>query len=266
MRSALSQLPGFYGEPVYLDVAHFGSAGLAGRVPGARQREIAGPGDLGDVVRGHRLVIGHYAAASLLDAGCTGLAVQVREPRSRVLSLYRFWQENPAEERAGWGPWGSDLVALADRPLGEFLRSGAVWPAVDNAIRRQLLAPGPPPARVRTARGRRRFASDARYPLLRDTLRVVAWSGDSEDFLARVCGELGVTSVPVLERENVTRVRAEPQVVDRATYRRLVTLTAGDTAVLDRLTSDGLLRRRSAEDLDREFAETARRLSFTLDI
>ena len=124
MRSALSQLPGFYGEPVYLDVAHFGSAGLAGRVPGARQREIAGPGDLGDVVRGHRLVIGHYAAASLLDAGCTGLAVQVREPRSRVLSLYRFWQENPAEERAGWGPWGSDLVALADRPLGEFLRSG----------------------------------------------------------------------------------------------------------------------------------------------
>jgi hypothetical protein len=94
----------------------------------------------------------------------------------------------------------------------------------------------------------------------------VSWTSDSEDFLARVCRELGVDEVPVLDRENVTRVRAEPQVIDRATYRRLLTLTAGDSAVLDRLATDGLLRRRAGEDLDREFAETARRLSFTLDV
>ena len=264
MRSALAQLPGCYTGPYYYDRAHFGSDELRRAVPQPNQATIVEAGRLAEIVGTHRSVIGHYAAPSLMAAGCAALAVQVREPRSRVLSLYRFWQAQPPHERAGWGAWASDLVAWADRPLEEFLRSPAVWPAVDNALSRQLLVDRTTSSARQAARRRRWGALAASYRHLRRRLRVVEWSQRSEVFLARICEVLGAEAVPALERENVTEVRAREQVIGQDSYRLLERLTRADSHLLGRLVADGLLLARTTEELDRDFQTTAERLGFRL--
>ncbi|HWG74101.1 MAG TPA: hypothetical protein VG184_08605 [Acidimicrobiales bacterium] len=264
MRSALAQLPGCYAGPYYYDRVHFGTDDLGQAVPEPNKATIVESGRLAEVVGAHRLVIGHYAAPSLMAAGCAALAVQVREPRSRVLSLYRYWQTEPAHERPRWGAWGSDLVARADRPLGEFLRSPAVWPAVSNAISRQLLVDRTTSTARRAACLRRWAVVSGSYHRLRRSLRVVEWSQRSDAFLARICAVVGVEAVPALERENVTEPLADHQVIDQATHGLLLRLTRADSHLLERLAADGLLMRRTKQDLDLDFAGTAERLGFHL--
>ena len=92
-----------------------------------------------EVVRTHRVVMGHVSSATLVRAGCTSLAIQVREPRSRVLSLYRYWQGQDQAQFDRWGNWGRTVVAAAQLPFPEFLTSDYTWPAVDNTLARQAL-------------------------------------------------------------------------------------------------------------------------------
>ena len=264
VRSALAQLPSCYAGPLYYDPAHFGSDELRRSIPEPNRSTIVGPAALAQVVQSHRLVIGHYSAPSLTAAGCDVLAVQVREPRSRVLSLYRFWQALSPGERAGWGGWGSDLVTKADRPLAEFLRSPEVWPAVDNALSRQLLS-GRMASGPAHAMGRRRWRDlSGRYRKLQRSLRVVEWSERSDAFLARVCEAVDARAVPTLEVENVTDVRPDGQVIDPGTLGLLAGLTGSDLHLLDGLMTDGLLAPRTREDLDEEFGITVERMGFRL--
>ena len=113
---------------------------LVDGIPTPRRETVAEPSALAGIARTHRLVIGHFTVGSLLTAGCTAIAIQVREPRARVLSLYRFWQAQPENERSSWGPWGTEVLSKSDLPLRDFLRSPSVWPAIENAIAFQALA------------------------------------------------------------------------------------------------------------------------------
>jgi hypothetical protein len=200
----------------------------------------------------------------LTAAGCAALAVQVREPRARVLSLYRFWQGWSDEMQQAWGRWGSELVARADLPLGEFLAAPGVWPAVDNAIVRQLLASRTAPGPRRGVPRLGRWDRSGRYARLRRALRIVEWSSRSDEFLARICELTGADTVPVLRRENVTKVAGAEQLIGTSALRLLERWTSRDADILDRLSADGLLARRSRADLDREFEDTADRLGFRL--
>jgi hypothetical protein len=264
LREALAGMPGCYAGPLYFDPAHFGSAELLDAVPEPNRSAVATSGALADLVPLHQLLIGHYSARTLIEAGCTALASQVREPRARILSLYRFWQSTPADERASWGLWGSSLIARADLPFDRFLASTSVWPALENSMARQLLGQRLPASGLRSVPTRRPMASRSAYSELIKRMRVLEWSDRADDFLQRVCDAIGVADPPSPERVNVTKVSGEPQRFTPKTLRLLDRITAADRDILDALMSDRLLPLRRPHQFDEAFADTAERLEFHL--
>ena len=138
-----SHLAGCYTGPVYFDRQHFGTNRLADGVPKQTRHVIGSLEDVRRIIETHRLAMGHIAAHTLVSAGCDSLALQVREPRARILSLYRFWRAQDEGERSRWGLWGSDLIGQASKQLGAFLATPSIWPAVDNAIARQVCGTTP---------------------------------------------------------------------------------------------------------------------------
>jgi hypothetical protein len=260
VRDAVARLPGSYTGPRYFDLQQFPVVGLLDGASDETLGTIVDEADYREVVGAHRVVMGHVSAATLLAAGCTDLAVQVREPRSRLLSLYRYWQAQSGPHLASWGTWGLEVVGAADLPLAAFLESPMTWPATDGALARQALGGiASPYDGARTWR-----PSDADRERLAARLSVAEWSTDSDRFVARVWSRLGEPEVPALGRVNVTEVVGGPQVLDGTTVATLERLAGPDRALLDHLMDRGLLRRRSDADLDDEFARTAGRLAFTI--
>jgi len=261
LRSAVGELPGTYRGPLYFDEAQFGTAAWVAGMPGPRRQRIASPAELVGIVGSHDLVMGHFTVTSLLAAGCNSIAMQVREPRARILSLYRYWQSQPELERSSWGPWGTEVMATADLALGPFLISPGVWPAVDNGISLQALAP-----RKRRLPGvAKRSAVSRVCAELKDRRAIVEWSSRSETFLERVFDRVGASTVPPLGRENVTMVDGDDQKIDASAQRILRRVTRIDRHFLNQLSDAGILDRRSPEELDLEFETSAIALGFRLD-
>lgn len=265
VQAALSALPVCHSGPVYYDEDHFGWLDPARQLPPQRAATVATRGQLREVIGSHRLVIGHFSAATLAAVGVRALAVAVREPVSRVLSLYRYWRSLPPDAAASWGEWGVTLMAAATNlTLGEFLAAPVTWPAVDNQLARQLLVDG----RVRRVsalhRRLRLTAFRYGYPSLRRRLVVAGWSGQAQTFVSEVCAAVGVITPPPVERVNVTRVTpdADRQPIPAATRVLLDRLTRWDRELVDRLMADGLLPERGPGDLAGEQRATAERLGF----
>jgi hypothetical protein len=97
-------VPDSYVGPAYFDSDHFG--GFDPRLPASSQSRLASPRELRVACTNHRLVMVHHSATNLMASGCRALAAIVREPRSRVLSLYRYLQVMSADERRSWGGLG----------------------------------------------------------------------------------------------------------------------------------------------------------------
>jgi hypothetical protein len=248
-RLALENSDGFYGGPLYFDEDHFGSRELVAALPADRQELVASPADLARLASSCRVVFGHYSASSLMAAGCGSLAIQVREPRTRVLSLYRFWRSQDPAERDSWGVWGRDLVSCADLPLGQFLAGQTVWPAVDNHIARQV-AGGLPLATTIAA--------------LSESGSILEWYDRSDRFVGRVLTFVGDSAAPALRRVNVTEAQDDGQPLDRDGLQRLEMSTARDRLLIDGLMDAGLLERRTEPELQAEFESTAERMGFRL--
>jgi hypothetical protein len=260
LRSAVAQLPGGYSGPLYFDEQYFGSFELLQGVPSPNRETIAKPEDLRAIVESHRVVIGHYGALSLMEGGCTDLGIQVREPKARLLSLYRYWQAQPDSVRLSWGLWGQDLVAKADLPLKGFLTSPSVGPAVDNLLVRQALGYRQKDRTV--VRNRRNFGG--LYTRFKEMPLTVEWTLRSQRFIDRICEQIGASHVPTLRRENATEAIGQDQTIDAGAMRLLNELTRADRLFLGRLSEDGLLVKRSQSDLNSEFEEDALRLGFRL--
>ncbi len=259
-------MAGCYTGPVYFDQQHFGTARLAEGVPVQTRHVIGSLDDVRRIVDTHGLVMGHFAVRTLISAGCGSLAVQVREPRARILSLYRFWRAQDEGERTRWGLWGSELIGQADQPFSAFLASPSVWPAVNNSISRQVCGRGSRTSARRASGPRTRSGLARRYGAIRPWLGIVEWSNRSEVFVERVMEAIGLDSVPELDRENVAQPSGDTQVIDRSTHERLCRLTAADSQLLLHLAADGLLEQRDAGDLDEEFEREAERLDFRLEV
>lgn len=264
VRDALASLEGSYTGPRYHDLQHFGDPQLIAGLPEDKLGELARPEDLRRLAAQHRLVMGHVSVRSLMDAGCRAVAIQVREPRARLLSLYRYWQGEPEEVSRAWGMWGSSVVATAKLPLAGFLSAPAAWPAVDNALWRPVLGSGLPGTAGRARRARTPWLAARRYRAVRPHLSIVEWSTRSDRFVERICQAIGAERVPELTRINTTVVRGEPQSIDAPTMAALEAATRSDTALLRRLMDDGALERRSPAELDAEFTQTAGRLAFEI--
>ncbi len=231
LRTSIAALDGSYTGPLYFDALHFGSPSWVDHIPPTnRETIVEGSDQLRGIVRRHQVLIGHFHLATILAAGCTGVAFQVREPRARILSLYRYWQAQPQSVRDSWGGWGH-VVTSSDLPLAEFLRRQDVVPAVRNAIATQVLGQ----LGCRPREHQLRPVVDATCRALGEGTSIVEWSVDSERFLERICQTVGTPNVPALLRENVTRVVGQEQVLDVELLGRLHDLTDVDRPLLARL-------------------------------
>ena len=102
-RAALSGVPGCYLGPISFDLEQFVWVDPS-RLPASARDQVATNRELRQVAARQRLVMGHYAAMNLVGAGCDRLAVQVREPRARLLSRYRFCRAGPQGFATNGGP------------------------------------------------------------------------------------------------------------------------------------------------------------------
>jgi len=259
VRDAVEQLPGSYTAPLYFDRQQFCTDGLLDGVSDEIQAILVDDDAYRDVVRTHRVVMGHVSSATLVRAGCTSLAIQVREPRSRLLSLYRYWQAQDETQLDRWGTWGRTVVAAARQPLEDFLTSQTTWPATDNALARQALG-GVATPYVDPLHW---TPSPDDFDRFVELLDFAEWSSASNEFVRRVAAHLGQPPPPPLQRVNVTAVTAAVQVIDQPLHDALDRLTGLDTRLLAFLVDSGKLPDKSAGSLDLEFEQTATRLGFT---
>ena len=87
------------------------------------------------------LISGHFAYSTLRAAYPDGQLITVlREPVSRLLSLWMFWRTQSDEALSPWGAW-ADYVSLARRPLQNFLDEKLIAAQTDNLAVRMLLWP-----------------------------------------------------------------------------------------------------------------------------
>ena len=90
-----------------------------------------------------RLVCGHFAHSTIVRSRPNAQIMTVlREPRSRLLSLWTFWRAQADDGLRAWGAWG-DVVRLARRPLLDFLACRQAACQTDNVAVRMLLWPHP---------------------------------------------------------------------------------------------------------------------------
>lgn len=239
-------------------------AGISVRdLPRSKQDTFVTARQLREIGRGRQVLVGHYCVPTLVAAGCAEIAVQMREPRSRLLSLYRYWQSQQ-DIRDEWGPWGSTALRSSDLPLEKFITSPGVWPATNDAMARQLLVRRTP----KDARMARRMTWNAlngkAYEALAARLSIVEWGSESQRFVDRICAKLQIAERVVVPRENVTRIAGCRQILRPSSLTHLDEVTRLDREIITRLTSIGLLPQRTFSELDDEFERTATRLGFVL--
>jgi hypothetical protein len=217
--------------------------------------------DLRQICHDNRLLMGHYSATTLVEAGCTHLATLARDPRARLLSLYRYWRCLPLEALTKWGPEGDRGLRAAKLPFDKFLVAPDARASIDNAMARQLLLRRPSGQLAHTRPMVARALRGSRYKWLLRHLQIAEWSSESQRLIDRVCEVVGMSTVG-LQRVNESPVSDGVQEIGPKVLARLERLTELDRALLDRLSADGLLKARSSSDLDLEFHDAAERLDF----
>jgi hypothetical protein len=122
------------------DRRHFGAfRSFETMAPGLRQMiyETLPP------AKGIDFVTGHMAYSTLIQSRPAARFMTVlREPRSRILSLWMFWRSSSDETLAALGAFGR-VPRLAREPLAEFLNHPEAAHQTDNIAVRMLLWPHP---------------------------------------------------------------------------------------------------------------------------
>jgi hypothetical protein len=97
--------------------------------------------DLAHIPRDVDFVAGHIAYSTLFRRyGSINYLTVLREPISRVLSLWLYWRAMPDDSLARLGAW-ADYVRRAQEPLKDFLSLGDLACQTDNLSVRMLLWP-----------------------------------------------------------------------------------------------------------------------------
>jgi hypothetical protein len=88
-------------------------------------------------------VTGHMAYSTLIRGlPAARFMTVLREPRSRILSLWMYWRSMSDEEVSLFGAWGR-VIRLTRQPLVEFLNHPEAACQTDNVYVRMLLWPHP---------------------------------------------------------------------------------------------------------------------------
>jgi hypothetical protein len=98
--------------------------------------------DFRDFPRDINFVSGHIGFSTLLAAYPNAqLLTVLREPISRVLSLWLYYRSLPDEHLIPWGREWSDIVRIARLSLFDFLMDRRIACQTDNQLTRLLLSP-----------------------------------------------------------------------------------------------------------------------------
>ena len=193
---------------------------------------------------------GHIWTRSAIEAGYTTIVGVLREPRSRVLSLYRYWQaEDPEILTTRFGAKGKFVLRATSGGFRKFLEEGCDQVDVDNGLANYLEG-------VLDLGRAERKTMDVRF----------FWTSELDDMVVNVAKLMGrEQSGTVVEvgRFNETKVVGEPEVLDRSTMKLLNERTRADRRAIAATMRRGWVTYRSRADLDAEFAATQARLGFS---
>jgi hypothetical protein len=93
-----------------------------------------------DALRGYRAIMGHFSLTLLQQVvDASDIAIFLREPRARLLSLYRYWRSWSEAEHQNWEPYRTSRLAVS-HDMVTFLRAPQAAAATDNGLVRLLLA------------------------------------------------------------------------------------------------------------------------------
>jgi len=123
------------------DLSMFGAFDVLEKVD-PKVRESIYP-DVLPPIGGRDFVAGHFAYSTLAKS-CPDARVMtvLREPRSRILSLWMYWRAVADDALSAWGTW-RDTVRVARQPLLDFLNHPEAACQTDNVAVRMLLWPHP---------------------------------------------------------------------------------------------------------------------------
>ena len=114
-----------------------------------REFETMSPGVRQDIYQslppanGPDFVYGQFAYSTLVQGRPAARVMTVlREPRTRLLSLWLYWRSFSDADHAAAGAWGR-VQRLTRRPLAEFLNQSEAACQTDNVYVRRLLWPHP---------------------------------------------------------------------------------------------------------------------------
>lgn len=107
-----------------------------------RQRAMVFTEPIGRLAE-YDVVIGHYDSRSL-RVGRTheDLVVLMREPRSRLISLFAYWRSWTEQEHASWGTYDASRHAVR-LEWPDFLNDATIAPQIDNTVARLVLGHHP---------------------------------------------------------------------------------------------------------------------------
>jgi uncharacterized membrane protein YkvA (DUF1232 family) len=157
-------------------------------------------------VRRCKLVWGHYDLPSVRRLGSDRFTFTfLREPRARILSLYRYWRGQAALD-LGWNGMNQPVLEAQRLDLAAFLRSEnpAVVNYLDNFYVRRLTG------LYVMEDGRDALAEDPQGCLRAalaalESLDFVGLTEDADGSFKRLAAHLGMTTAPRVPHVNVTR-------------------------------------------------------------
>ena len=256
VRVALAQSSQFVLGPKYFGPRAIPEPERVDMAP-ARQAEIYSIPELHELATKGVAVGGHVLAKSAVEAGYSNLITTVREPRARLLSLYRYWQsmadQGLLQDHGSRGKW---IVEATNHSLKEFLELGEEHLDVDNGLSNYL-------------RPNQGFRSRLGFCPRSSKISLRAfWTneiGDLVDEALRQSNQDVPSGSVHVDRTNVTKVERQLEVLDRETMRLLQRRTTRDKRCLTALMRRGQLSYRSTAELEREFQSAASHLGFKLN-
>lgn len=234
-------------------------------MPDGELVRFANLNQLRPLYQSNSIIIGHFSAQCLRKAGAEIVVATVREPRSRLISLYRYWQ---SLDRIGdlqrQGLRGLQISSSLHSGFESFLTNFNVFQDTDNQITRFLSGPLTTRGGLWATLGHhgsfeyRPIAGRWQKAVLANVDRVF-WASETDHLLTYVASKVVQPSSTDSTNLHLNRtpVTGEIEYLRPSVVEELNARTRFDSEVLKLLMEENRLSFRNQHELDQEFAHEA---------